>query len=53
MKIFLDKYNVLCRQQNGFRPAFSTATAVMTLTEKVNMGLQLNELVPSSRKHSN
>lgn len=45
MKTFLVKYNVLCHQQHGFRSRFSTATAVITLSQKINMALHLNKLV--------
>ena len=32
---FLNKYNLLCKNQYGFRPGYSTSMALIDLTNKV------------------
>lgn len=41
---FLEKYNIICPQQHGFRPKHSTSSAVITLTQAINSALHNNRL---------
>lgn len=41
---FLEKYNLLCQQQHGFRKHHSTASAVLSLTQLINTALHENKL---------
>lgn len=41
---FLQKYNIICPEQHGFRPQYSTSSAVMTLTQAINDALHNNRL---------
>lgn len=41
---FLEKYRVICPQQHGFRPRYSTSTAVLSLTQMLNTTLHNNKL---------
>lgn len=41
---FLNKYNIICHNQHGFRPQRSTSSAVLVLSQLINSALHNNKL---------